>query len=238
MEPGHPNLELDFLATVFEVARIGICVTDEAGLFVRVNPAFCEMVRYRTEELVGKDYSMCAPVSVANVRDRFLDALLSDSARIPREWMIRRSDGSQFDALVSFRPITRADGRRFVVVTFSDITDAKRAQDEIAALNRDLEQRIAQRTGELSANLSALKAAEEALRESEERTRLILETARDAIVSMNEHGRIGAWNRQAEEMFGRGREAAIGECFWELTLSVEHHRRDAARAALRRYGGG
>jgi PAS domain-containing protein len=73
MDPRHPDLELDFLATVFEVARIGICVVDEAGMFVRVNPAFCAMV--------------------AGVKERFLEALLADSPKIPREWEIRRRDG-------------------------------------------------------------------------------------------------------------------------------------------------
>ena len=65
---------------------------------MRVNPAFCEMVGYRAEELVGKDYTLCAPPSVVKVRDRFLASLLSDSDRIAREWIIRRSDGSLFDA--------------------------------------------------------------------------------------------------------------------------------------------
>ena len=53
MEPGHPDLELDLLATVFDVARIGICVIDEAGRFARVNPAFCELVTYPADRRVG-----------------------------------------------------------------------------------------------------------------------------------------------------------------------------------------
>ena len=54
MEPGHPDLELDLLATVFDVARIGICVIDDPGRFARVNPAFCALVDYRPEQLVGQ----------------------------------------------------------------------------------------------------------------------------------------------------------------------------------------
>ena len=114
---------------------------------------------------------MCAPPSVVEVKERFLGAILDDSPKIPKEWKIRRKDQTLFDALVSFRPITRADGRRYAVVTFSDITDSKLAQAEIQALNRDLEQRIAERTAELTDKVNALTAAEEALRESEERMR-------------------------------------------------------------------
>ena len=72
MQPGHPNLDLDFLATVFDVARIGICVVDGAGRFVRVNPAFCTLVDYRSDELIGHHYSICAPPSVVETKDNFL----------------------------------------------------------------------------------------------------------------------------------------------------------------------
>jgi PAS domain S-box-containing protein len=148
LEPGHPNLDLDFLATVFDVARIGICVVDGAGRFVRVNPAFCSLVDYRSDELIGQHYSICAPPSVVEAKDRFLAALLTDSPKIPSEWMIRRKDGSLFDALVSFRPITRPDGGQFVVITFSDITESKRAQAQIEAFNREKYRRVINLTKE------------------------------------------------------------------------------------------
>ncbi|HZP42685.1 MAG TPA: PAS domain S-box protein [Candidatus Binatia bacterium] len=54
------------------------------------------------------------------------------------------------------------------------------------------------------------KEAEEALRESEERARLIVETAYDALVTMDADGIVRGWNRQAERTFGWTREEAIG----------------------------
>jgi PAS domain S-box-containing protein len=48
------------------------------------------------------------------------------------------------------------------------------------------------------------------LRQSEEQTHLILETAQEAFVSMNEEGSIIAWNPEAEAMFGWRRDEAIG----------------------------
>ncbi len=41
------RLDEEFLTTVLNVARIGICLTDEHGYFVEVNPAFCELFGYK-----------------------------------------------------------------------------------------------------------------------------------------------------------------------------------------------
>jgi PAS domain S-box-containing protein len=49
-----------------------------------------------------------------------------------------------------------------------------------------------------------------ALVESEERQRLILETAGEAFVSMDAEGSISGWNASAERIFGWSREEAIG----------------------------
>ena len=50
----------------------------------------------------------------------------------------------------------------------------------------------------------------QALLESEERQRLILETAGEAFVSMDSDGSISGWNASAEQVFGWSREEAIG----------------------------
>lgn len=231
------QLDLDLYATVFDVARIGICVIDEQGRFVRVNPFFCELVRHRPEDLIGQHYSMSAPPSVVAVKEKFLAALFADSPKIPLEWGIRRSDGSVFDSLVSFRPITRADGRKFAVVTFSDISESRRSKAEIEALNRDLEQRIAERTAELTQKLAELTAADDALRHSEERLQVAL-AEKTAIL---EHSVVGIgllrnrrleWcNRMLEEhLFGYPRGSLTGKNTAMLYPSREDYERLGAEA--------
>ena len=51
---------------------------------------------------------------------------------------------------------------------------------------------------------------EENLAASEERTRLIVETALDAVISIDRRGAITDWNPQAEKIFGWTRQEAIG----------------------------
>ena len=66
---------------------------------------------------------------------------------------------------------------RGAVITFVDITDRKRASAALEEANRQLERRVAQRTGELSAALERLReltAYLDSVRE-EERTRIARE---------------------------------------------------------------
>ncbi len=62
------------------------------------------------------------------------------------------------------------------------------------------------------------KRAEEALRTSELRTRLIIDTAIDAFVEMDSSGRITAWNPAAEQVFGWSRIEAVGSTLRETII--------------------
>lgn len=64
----------------------------------------------------------------------------------------------------------------------------------------------------------------QALRESEQRNRLILDTASDAFIEMDESGRVITWNRQAELSFGWSAEEVIGRSLAETIVPPEHRR--------------
>ncbi len=64
------------------------------------------------------------------------------------------------------------------------------------------------------------EAAEE-LRISEERTRLIVDTALDAVISLDGSGTITGWNAQAYRTFGWTASEAIGRSFLDLVVPVE-----------------
>ena len=217
MEPGHPDLELDLLATVFDVARIGICVIDDAGRFARVNPAFCALVQHPAEKLVGQSYVLCAPDSVVAVQDRFLQAILDDSPKIPREWKIRRADNTLLDALVSFRSLMHGDGRRYAVVTFSDITESRRAKEQLELLNRELEQRIDQRTAELTEKIAALTMetssrarAQAELLESERKYHRVINLTREGFWLINGHNETIEVNAALCRMLGYAEYEMLG----------------------------
>jgi PAS domain S-box-containing protein len=73
----------------------------------------------------------------------------------------------------------------------------------------------------------------EALRESEEHFRLIIETASDAFIRMDGHGLITEWNRRAESVFGWRREEIIGRALAETIIPSEY--REAHTKGLRHF---
>ena len=67
-------------------------------------------------------------------------------------------------------------------------------------------------------DITARKHFQDALIESEKRTRLIIESSLSAIVIMDSYGLITDWNHQAEKIFGWARKEAIGQRLEELII--------------------
>lgn len=67
-------------------------------------------------------------------------------------------------------------------------------------------------------DITARKHFEDALIESEKRTRLIIESSLSAIIIMDAYGLVTDWNSQAEKMFGWSHEAAVGKRLDDLII--------------------
>lgn len=65
----------------------------------------------------------------------------------------------------------------------------------------------------------------EKLEESEERLRVITETAQDAIIYLGEKGAVFLWNKRAEEMFGYSCKEVMGQDLYRLIVPGRYHER-------------
>jgi PAS domain S-box-containing protein len=75
--------------------------------------------------------------------------------------------------------------------------------------------------------------AQRAFESSKERIRLIIESALDAVISIDSAGQVTDWNAQAEAMFGWRRQEALGCSLADLIIPAQH--RSAHSAGLQRY---
>jgi len=82
-------------------------------------------------------------------------------------------------------------------------------------------------------DITERKQAEEALRASEARTRLIVDTAHDAFIAMDAGGFIVDWNQRAEITFGWSREEAIGRPLGDTIIPPQY--REAHKRGLKHF---
>ena len=120
-------------------------------------------------------------------------------------------------------PVTGGDERIGVVELFSH--EIRERDPEIYALTEALGRQV----GEFVESLRA----QEAVRTSEARIRAVLESALDAVVTMNHEGNVVEFNRAAEELFGYPEDAVVGHEMAELVIPPSL--RESHRAGLRRY---
>lgn len=72
-----------------------------------------------------------------------------------------------------------------------------------------------------STDIDDLKQYQENLRRADEKTRLIVDTALDAVVTMDAKGIIGSWNEQAAIVFGWNQTEAIGQRMSDMIIPKE-----------------
>ena len=135
-------------------------ISDTAGAFVEFNDAFASFHRFGSKDECARTLDEYPAIIEVRMPDGSVAPL--DQWAVPRalrgetgrncEYLLRRRDtGETWVGSYNFAPIRNAKGEIVgSVVTGRDVTDRKRAEEEIRRLNEDLEQRVLDRTAELA----------------------------------------------------------------------------------------
>jgi PAS domain S-box-containing protein len=173
---------------LLEAAPDAMVVVSQSGEIVLVNRQAENQFGYRRDELVGQKMTNIIPVG-------FAERLIADGTRSAAEALAQQiGTGIELSG-------RRKDGSEFPIeIMLSPLESAKGML--VTAAIRDISER---------------KRAEETLRTSEERLRLIVSHAKDyAILMLDPEGLVVSWNEGAERIKGYKAEQIIGQHFSRL----------------------
>jgi len=140
-----------------ESAINSLAISDVEGNLSYVNPAFLKLWGYTSPaEVLGKP--AVEFWQVGEIAAQVMEAVRTKGGWIG-ELAAQGKDGALFDIQVAANMAVDDAGQPIcMLASFLDITERKRAQEEIEKLNRELEQRVQQRTAELEASNKELEA--------------------------------------------------------------------------------
>lgn len=143
---------------IVDTAQEGIWVTDTSGYIQYVNQRVIDMFGYTSEEITNRlvfdmieDQDRAASLNNMELRRQGVAGR--------RDVHFIRKDGSDLWAITGSTPLYDDQGKfSGVLAMLTDITDRKLAEAEVARLNAELEQRVEQRTAQLTAANQELEA--------------------------------------------------------------------------------
>ncbi len=123
---------------IIEKIPIGICITNEQYCFEYVNPAYCAIYKYTTEELLGQPFTMVVPEDYRPTAIELHDTFMHESQEIPNEWDVFAKGGEPRNILADAAAIIGEDGQPKKVTFVVDITNLKQAQREQQRLQEQI----------------------------------------------------------------------------------------------------
>jgi formate hydrogenlyase transcriptional activator len=115
---------------VFELSVLGISQADADGRILRVNDAFCRIVGYEREELIGKSFrDITHPEDQEDNFEKFQKLTRGESDHMYVQKRYVRKDGSLVWVDIKASPVRNSAGRAlYTVAMIEDITDRMRAE--------------------------------------------------------------------------------------------------------------
>jgi phosphoserine phosphatase RsbU/P len=126
---------------ILETLNEGVIVADDCNKVLFVNTNFEEMTGISRDDLVGIDAAthFYGPEEAEFIYQQRERSYRAGHNRF--EFTIPQKNGNRLPVVIGSRTIEDPDGRQFAIVTFTDISEQKRAESQLREANVQLEQR-------------------------------------------------------------------------------------------------
>jgi diguanylate cyclase (GGDEF)-like protein/PAS domain S-box-containing protein len=195
-----------------------------------VNKATCELLGYQKEELIGQ------PIGVIFADEKFpftaseLDDLTQKRFVRDAEKIYLSKDGRKISVLFSCAAIASEPDRiQGIVCVAQDITARQQAELALKQAKEELEIRVEERTTELKRAIGQLQGeiverqrVEEALRESEDRFRTLIQELHVGVLLQGANAEILLSNQAAIDLLGITESQLLGKTSFDPSWNVIH----------------
>ncbi len=181
---------------LFEGAMDAMVIADDAGYYVAVNQAACELFGLERGKLLGCCIADFAPTGF-NLEDAW--AGFQAQGRERGEFCLVRPDGNvrevEYAATANFIPHRHLSVLR-------DVTERKQLSRQLQALNRNLEQQVHERTQELQRANTELQALNQELQASQQKYQTLFAILPVGVSITDESGNLLEANPASEAILG------------------------------------
>ncbi|MFQ6062657.1 MAG: PAS domain S-box protein [Methanosarcinales archaeon] len=214
----------EWLATTLKSIGDAVIATDTKGYVTFLNPVAEALTGWKKEEGVGKLLKEVFNIineETGKPAENPVKRILQEGVvvELGNNIILIAKDGTKLPIEDSCAPIKDDRGKILgTVLVFRDITERKKAEEELRKYQDHLEELVKERTAELTAaneqlqqEITKRKHAEELLASEKERLAVTLHSIGDGVITTDTEGNIVLINKVAENLTGWTQDEAIGK---------------------------